>query len=211
MKMAETTHSDDAHAEAEELLPWYSTGQLDGKDRAMVEKHLASCVACQRQLRFDQRMIDELSALDPHVESGWSRLRSRIEHDESRRPRGLPIFGAAWNILRQPAVATLAAAQLAFVVLAGAAFLSLSRPDYRALSSSAQPPPANVIVIFRSDATQKDMLKSLHASGATLAGGPTPADAYLLRVAPQRRSAVLKQLQADPGVQMAQPIDSLAQ
>ena len=49
---------DDAHAEAEELLPWYSTGQLDDDDRALVEKHLATCVACQRQLRFDQKMID---------------------------------------------------------------------------------------------------------------------------------------------------------
>jgi Putative zinc-finger len=209
MKMADT--HDDMHAEAEELLPWYSTGQLDGKDRAMVEKHLASCVACQRQLRFDQRMIEELGAFDPQVESGWSRLRSRIEQDESGRPRGLPIFGAAWTILRRPAVAMLVAAQLAFVVLASAAFLSLSRPDYRALSGATQPPPANVIVIFRPDATQKDMLDSLHASAATVAGGPTPADAYLLRVAPQRRNAVLKQLQADPGVQMAQPIDGVAQ
>lgn len=205
--MADPTHADDVHAEAEELLPWYATGQLDGKDRAMVEKHLASCVACRRQLGFDQRMIVELGAVDPQVESGWSRLRSRIEQDESRRPRRFPMFGAAWTILRQPAVATLAAAQLAFVVLAGATFLSLSRPNYRALSGAAQPPPANIIVIFRPDATQKDMLNSLHNTGATVAGGPTAADAYLLRVAPQRRSAVLKQLQSDPGVQMAQSID----
>ena len=54
---------EDAHAEAEALLPWYSTGQLDEQDHALVEKHLATCVACQRQLRFDQKMVDEYMRL----------------------------------------------------------------------------------------------------------------------------------------------------
>jgi len=197
---------DDAHAEAEELLPWYSTGQLDEKDRALVEKHLASCVACQRQLRFDQRMVEEFPSLDPQVESGWSRLRGRIAQDE-RRPVRMPPAFSAWRLLRQPAVATLAAAQLAFVVIAGGAFLTLSRPDYQTLGSTIQPAAGNVIVIFRADATQKDILDALRASGAALVGGPTSADAYLLRVPPERRAAALASLQADDDVQMAQPID----
>jgi hypothetical protein len=205
--MPDPIRPDNAHAQAEELLPWYSTGQLDEKDQALVEKHLASCVACQRQLRFDERMIDELQSLDPQVDSGWSRLRGRIERDV-RRPAALPqAFGGAWNLLRRPAVATLAAAQLAFVVLAGGVFLSLSRPDYHALGSATQPPPGNVIVIFRADATQKDILDALRSSGASLVGGPTSADAYLLRVPPERRAAALASLQAHQDVQMAQPID----
>ena len=197
---------DDAHAQAEELLPWYSTGQLDETDRALVEKHLASCVACQRELRFDHRMVDELQSLDPQVESGWSRLRGRIARDDRGTSR-MPAFSSAWRILRQPAVATLAAAQLAFVVIAGGVFLTLSRPDYQTLGSSVQPAAGNVIVIFRADATQKDILDALHASGASLVGGPTTADAYLLRVPPERRAAALASLQSDDDVQMAQPID----
>ena len=205
--MAEPIRSEDPHAQTEELLPWYSTGQLDDKDRALVEKHLASCVACQRQLRFDERMIDELQSLDPQVDSGWNRLRGRIEEDV-RRPAALPrALGEAWSFFRQPAVATLAAAQLAFVVLAGGILLSLSRPDYHALSSTVPPAPGNVIVIFRADATQKDILDALRASGASLVGGPTSADAYLLRVAPERRAAALASLEADQDVQLAQPID----
>jgi hypothetical protein len=113
----------------------------------------------------------------------------------------------AWDLLRRPAVATLAAAQLAFVVLAGGAFLSLSKPEYRALSSSTPPAAGNVIVIFRSDATQEDVLDTLRASGASLIGGPTSADAYLLRVPANRRAAAVARLQADDDVQMAQPID----
>jgi hypothetical protein len=202
---------DDAHAEAEELLPWYSTGQLDDKDRALVEKHLATCVACQRQLRFDQKMVDEFQSLDPQVDSGWHRLRGRIEQDVRRPSRMPPAFSGAWSILRRPAVATLAAAQLAFVVVAGGVLLSLSRPDYQTLGSSTQPAPGNVIVIFRADATQKDILEALRASGAAMVGGPTPADAYLLRVPPQRRAAALASLQADDDVQMAQPIDEARQ
>ena len=197
---------DDAHAQAEELLPWYSTGQLDETDRALVEKHLASCVACQRELRFEHRMVDELQSLDPQVESGWSRLRGRIAQDDRGTSR-MPALSGAWRILRQPAVATLAAAQLAFVVIAGGVFLTLSRPDYQTLGSSVQPAAGNVIVIFRADATQKDILDALHASGASLVGGPTTADAYLLRVSPERRAAALASLQADDDVQMAQPID----
>jgi hypothetical protein len=205
--MPDPIRPDNPHAQAEELLPWYSTGQLDEKDQALVEKHLAACVACQRQLRFDERMIDELQSLDPQVDSGWSRLRGRIERDV-RRPAALPqAFGSAWNLLRRPAVATLAAAQLAFVVLAGGVFLSLSRPDYHALGSATQPAPGNVIVIFRADATQKDILDALRSSGASLVGGPTSADAYLLRVPPERRAAALASLQAHQDVQMAQPID----
>jgi hypothetical protein len=198
---------DDAHAQAEELLPWYSTGQLDDKDRALVEKHLASCVACQRQLRFDEKMVDEFQSLDPQVESGWSRLRGRIAEDDRRISRVPPAFSGAWRLLRQPAVATLAAAQLAFVVIAGGVFLTLSRPNYETLGSAVQPAAGNVIVIFRADATQKDILDALRASGAALVGGPTSADAYLLRVPAERRAAALASLQADDDVQLAQPID----
>ena len=49
----------DSHREAEELLPWYATGQLDADDRALVEAHLSSCAHCQRQLQAERRMIDE--------------------------------------------------------------------------------------------------------------------------------------------------------
>jgi anti-sigma-K factor RskA len=197
----------DTHGQAEELLPWYATGQLDEADRALVERHLARCGDCRDQLRFEHRMIEEFQASDPEVDDGWARLRARIDSNppwQAQRPGALR---GAWALLKRPAVATLAAAQLAFVVLAGGAFLSISRPEYRALSSSTPPPVGNVIVIFRSDATQEDVLDALRDSGASLVGGPTSADAYLLRVPANRRAAAVARLQADDDVQMAQPID----
>ena len=40
------------HHDAEELLPWYATGQLDGEDLSLVEQHLSNCAHCRRQLAF---------------------------------------------------------------------------------------------------------------------------------------------------------------
>jgi len=198
------------HDEAEALLPWYATGQLEGDERALVERHLASCLACQRQLRFDDRMIGEFDHLDPQVESGWARLRARLDKEDAPRQSWRSRSGA-WDIIRRPAVATLVAAQVAFVVVAGGVLLSLDRPQYQALSSPTPSPAANLLVIFRPDATQKDILDTFRSSGASVVGGPTAADAYLLRVPDQRRTAALTKLQADDDVQMAEPIDGAAQ
>ena len=96
-------------------------------------------------------------------------------------------------MFRQPAVAALAAAQVGFLVLSAGILLSLSRPAYHALGSPPAPAAANVIVIFRADATEEDMRDALKASGASIVGGPTAADAYLLRVSANQRSLSLEQ------------------
>jgi anti-sigma factor RsiW len=199
------------HDEAEALLPWYATGQLEGDERALVERHLASCLACQRQLRFDHRMIGEFDHLDPQVESGWARLRARLDKKSEPRHHRRALAGA-WDFVRRPAVAMLVAAQLAFVVVAGGVLLSLDRPQYQALGSPAPAAAraANVIVVFHADATQRDIVGILRASNASLVGGPTAADAYLLRVPAERRGAALARLRADDDVQMAEPLDEAA-
>jgi hypothetical protein len=198
-----------AHDEAELLLPWYTTGQLEGEDRARVERHLANCVTCRRQLRFDQEMIESLQARDPVIDSGWERLRSCVE-SEDRRP-----WGAAWRkdlvtLIQRPAVATLIAAQIALFVVGGGVLLSLDRPQFHALGDASAPASANVIIIFRPDASQQDVLQTLRESGASLVGGPTAADAYLVHVEPGRRLAALAQLRANADIRMVQPIDGEA-
>ena len=203
-----------AHGEAEELLPWYATGQLDDADRALVDAHLSSCAYCRQQLALERRLIDEFHAMSPEVESGWERMKARIAAPAAapvapsfRKPATPSVFAQLWATLSRPAFATLAVAQIAFVVLAGSVLLSLSRPSYRALGSAPPPASANMIVMFRSDATIEDVRKSLSSAGASIVDGPTSADAYLLHVAPQRRQAALARLQSDANVQMAEPID----
>ena len=197
------------HDEAEELLPWYATGQLDAADRALVERHLLSCGNCREQLAVERRLIDEFQAMAPEVESGWVRLRGRIDTpvQVARAPK--QPFAELWAFLTRPAVAAIAVAQLAFVVIAGGALLSLSRPAYHVLGSAPVPADANVIVIFDADTTEGEMRGALGAAGASIVGGPTSADAYLLHVAPAGRQNSLARLQADANVQLAQPIDGV--
>jgi anti-sigma-K factor RskA len=200
------------HKEAEELLPWYATGQLDAEEFALVDNHLGSCAHCRRQLAAERRMIDEFASLTPEIDSGWERLRQRIEPRLPARRRGWREKAAAdvaalWQSLARPRVAAFAFAQLAFVVVAGSVLLSLSRPSYHALGSAPAPQSANVIAMFRGDTTETQLRRLLRANGATLAGGPTPTDAYLLHVPERSRTAVLAKLRSDDHVVLAQPID----
>ena len=115
-----TFQSQRPHDEAEELLPWYATGQLDAAERARVERHLYACAECREQLCVERRLISEFQTISPQVEVGLgpaSRGRSRRRRSSLRR--GRPALAELWSILSRPAVATLAVAQLAFVIVAG--------------------------------------------------------------------------------------------
>jgi hypothetical protein len=109
-------------------------------------------------------------------------------------------------LISRPALAVLAAAQMAALVFGGW-LVALSQPAYHALGSAPEPTAANVIVIFRADATVDDVRDTLKAAGASIVNGPTDADAYLLHVDPKQRKTALSKLQADDDIQLAQPVD----
>jgi len=203
----------DPHEQAEELLPWYATGQLDEKDRSIVETHLAACARCQRQLAGERRMVDQFQSFSPEVDSGWARIRQRIEMPQPKRRIRLGQWAAElWQMLKRPAVAALATAQVALLAVAAVLAPSLSSaPAYVALGDRAQPTPAaNMIILFRPETTEADMRLALRNSGASLVGGPTDADAYLLHVTPEQRASALAKLHDDDDVLMAEPIDGAA-
>jgi hypothetical protein len=203
------------HHDAEELLPWYATGQLEGDELAIVEHHLASCAHCRRQLAFERRMIHEFAELTPEIDGGWARLKQRLRPQERYLQPGLwdkvaNDAAALWQSLSRPAVAAIAFAQLAFVVVAGGILLSLSQPSYRALGSAPPPQSANVIAMFSGNTTESQLTELLRKNGATLVGGPTSTDAYLLSVPGQSRSAIIERLRSDRHVVLAEPIDKPA-
>lgn len=199
-----------AHDPTEELLPWYATGQLDEVDRARVEKHLYSCEACRAQVAVERRLMSEFRSTSPQVESGWARLRARIDPPRAAHAAKPPIFVELWAILSRPAVATLAAAQLALIVVGGGALYSLTRPDYHVLGSAPVSSEANAIVMFEPATREADVQAALNAAGGSIVGGPTDTGAYLLHVDPAKRSAALGKLQANQSVRLAQPIDGSA-
>ena len=200
----------DPHSQAEELLPWYATGQLDEADRSLVDAHLAACARCQRQLAGERRMVERFQAFSPEGDSGWARVRQRIEGPHASQGSWIGrIASDFWQLLKRPAVAVLATAQVGLLAIAAAVASSLaSAPAYVALGDNAQPSPsANAIILFRPEATEAGMRAVLRQSGASLVGGPTDADAYLLSIPAERRAAALEKLRVDNNVVMAEPID----
>jgi anti-sigma factor RsiW len=198
---------DTPHDEAEELLPWYATGQLDAADRALVENHLAACARCQRQLHAERVLIEEFRTLTPEIDSGWARLRARIDAERPKRQPIGRLAGEFWQAFTRPVIATLAAAQVAFVAFAAMFLQWFSQPAYVALGSAPAAASANVIVMFRPEAREAQLRAALEATGASLVGGPTDADAYLLHVPAKARPSALQKLQHDSNVTLAQPID----
>ena len=202
------------HDEAEALLPWYATGRLDTQDRAIVENHLQDCVQCQRQLFVERRIVDEYGTLVPQVESGWAKLRAAIDAPaQTTRPPLLQPLVEMWRSVTRPPVMGLVAAQAVFLLIGTGVFLSIERPQasqYHALGSAPAPTQANVIVMFQGNTTEEQMRGALETSGASLVGGPTAADAYLLHVDPNKRPRALASLQSDRHVTLAQPIDGSA-
>ena len=198
---------DQPHDQAEELLPWYATGQLDAADRALVEKHLASCARCERQLAAERALIHEYQGLTPEIDTAWHKLRERIV----TQPRSRPGIGATlaefWELLKRPAVAALATAQMAFVAIGATILQGSSQPTYVALGSAPVAASANVIVMFRPEVREAELRGTLESTGASLVGGPTEADAYLLHVPAEKRPAALEKLQKSANVTLAQPID----
>jgi anti-sigma factor RsiW len=204
----------DPHEQAEELLPWYATGQLDAADRSLVETHLAACARCQRQLAGERRMVEQFQSFSPEVDSGWARIRQRIEGPAGKRPGRIARTASdIWQMLKRPAVAALAAGQIGILAIAAAIAPSLSTaPAYVALGDKAQPAAsANVIILFRPEATEAGMRAALRQSGASLVGGPTDADAYLLNVAEAQRPTALARLRANREILMVEPIDGAVQ
>ena len=161
------------HDEAEELLPWYATGQLDAAERGRVERHLYACAACREQLSLERQLIGEFQASSPQIELGWARLKAQIAPPRPAAPAKQPVLAELWSILSRPAVATLAVAQLAFFLVAGSVLLSLSRPDYHTLGSAPEPAAANVIVMFRGNDCQGISDACPRRQRSSIVGGPT--------------------------------------
>lgn len=67
------------HAMALELLPLYSLDALEPDDQREVERHLAQCRRCQRELRRYGAVASALSGEMEPSPSVWSGILDRIQ------------------------------------------------------------------------------------------------------------------------------------
>src|SRR5579862_1880596 len=153
----------DAHLEAQMLLPWYATGRLDPDERARVEAHLGQCPQCQAELKLERRLDAEVADLPTDVDQAWAALRPRL--GRRRAPSGI---GAAWGAGIDAARGALvwpapwlgwafAAQTAALLVVAVLAVQPLRPARCHALGSAPPPASGNVIVTFRPDTSEQDL------------------------------------------------------
>jgi hypothetical protein len=81
---------------------------------------------------------------------------------------------------------------------------------YHALGAAPAAVSGNAIIIFRPDTRAETINRLLKDSGARLVDGPTPANAYVLRIAAAQRSQALGRLRGDASVVLAEPLDPAA-
>ncbi len=209
--MGQVIRLHDRHQECEKLLPWYVTGQLDPVDRAQVEAHLGNCVDCQAELVSERELRAQVANLPLDNGPGWMEMRRRRDVTPPMSAAALRSKAAIWRVLSRPGgMGWIAAAQAAALVLIATTVLPpLSRPaPYHTLGSVPTAATGNVIVIFRPDASERALRRTLNASGARLVDGPTAAGAYVLHVPAAARALAMQKLRGQHDVVLAQPIDA---
>lgn len=203
------------HRQAERLLPWLVNGTLDGDERAAIERHVGSCVACQQQLAQWQALqatcaMPAAPMIDPMP--SFSRLRSRLQAPRARPPV------SRWRAMRSAWTTAPAwlrgavAAPCALLLALGGAWLAREQPaSYRTLGDAPATVPASadarLVVVFEPGASQARTQQLLRATQARIVDGPNEVGAYVLAVPAARMANVRDALRAAPGVRLVESLD----
>lgn len=189
---------DESHWQLQQLLPWYVTGRLDPAEHARVEAHLAGCDECQEELRFEGALAENVKALPLDVDASWRRMEARFKAQPQGQKLGpLASPWAGWAV-----------AACALVAVGVAAVLPRAQQgQYHVLGAARAVTPGNMVVIFRAEATEREIRAALDGAGARIVDGPTAADAYVLTVPAAQRTTALARLRSNSGVVMAEPVD----
>lgn len=209
MSRRNTSSDEDAHLEAQQLLPWLLAGTLEGAELARVQAHLGSCEQCRADLARERNLRaagrQSAPALDP--DKALAQLLPRLGPQEA--PRGaLGRWKSAAAANERRWLRALAAVQA--LVIAALALL-LARPgaddaSFRGLGAAGQA-QGNLVVVFNPDTPERELRRILQASEARVVDGPTVTHAYVLAVAQARQATALERLRAEPDVALAQPLE----
>lgn len=70
-----------SHDDAWLDLPWYAAGTLPAEERPAIERHLATCERCRRELDHQRRLVPAVRAIEPDtvaVHASWAQIEARI-------------------------------------------------------------------------------------------------------------------------------------
>jgi len=212
MRMRLFRFDDPAHAEAAELLPWHANGTLDPLERGRVDRHVAECVACRRDLAelvrfreilktnddFDLAMPTSLDRMHELLDTGRRRRRTDAGGMKNRWAR-LPL----WVRVALPVQAA-TMLLLVGLVIAGR---STEPAYYRLLGASPMlaPDADRIVVVFAPGTTEQTMRQTLLRIAARVVDGPNAAGAYTLQLHGGTQDAALVLLRARSDVLLAEP------
>jgi hypothetical protein len=200
-----------AHKVADVLLPWFVNGTLEKDELAFVQEHLSACLRCQREVQW----LRELRAAcvdgeaTPGASTVFRNLRRQLDEPRAGRGKGGSL-SRLWR--RAPSWSRWAmAAQLAVIVALGAALVPATDGPalYRTLGArnAAAPTTGTLVVVFDPTTTESDLRRILRKAGARVADGPTETNAYVLKVAAERRVEAAQALRTEPAVVLVEQLD----
>jgi hypothetical protein len=201
---------DPAHAEASALLPWYANGTLNARECSSVERHVAECVACRRDLA---ELSHLQAALQEHDDLGPPESLDRMHAllDTRSRPRPTGVGGLMHKWDRLPIWARVALSVQSGVLVLLLAVMIVGRPAgphyYRALGAA----PAltsgadRVVVVFAPGTSEQTMRHTILRVKARVVDGPNAAGAYTLQLPAGAQTSALAAFRARPDVVFAEP------
>jgi hypothetical protein len=177
------------HQKVQKLLSF--SGRLSSAEQDLVDHHLETCAQCREERDWEAkvRAISPEAGAAPDMEAALARLMPRV----TPRPRR----SANWMVWAL-------AAQL--LVIAGLGVTLYQQDDGYRLLGAAAPAEANLVVMFREGASERQVQTVLKAQNARVVGGPTDANAWLVRAPARNIEQVAADLRADPAVELAEPL-----
>ncbi|WP_426195405.1 zf-HC2 domain-containing protein [Massilia sp. DWR3-1-1] len=202
-----------AHAQAQQALPWLANGSLADPERALVQAHLEICGSCRAELALLHTLRGAGPGPAPHcdVERALARLLPQLDAAAPLAPPQAATLRWRERLAANDRYWLRAGVALQGCVIAALAILLAQSPAgadrqagaYRALAASAAVRSA-MVVSFQPDTPERELRRILQASGARVVGGPTATGAWLLEA--DGGPATLARLRAEPAVVLAESL-----
>ncbi len=192
------------------LLPWYVSGTLKDSERLAVERHLADCASCRRELDDLKTLRAPLKDAFAAAPAPSARLKPSVMA-KVRAARGTPAVSSqssarpAREALEQwfrslfaprwvPALAaTLLVGQM--ILLLWSAGQQTPLPP-SAVSTRAIPPPSTKVqILFQETATETQIRRVVQGLQGRIVDGPNADGRYTIEVAPSVADQVDTKLQ----------------